>query len=301
MDDELTGREAHFQTNLLVPTRKRTFRVGFLSHFVPEPRVPYINLLIGMGLLATVTIIFVYVITRPLALIYYLPALLAFYVGSIGLIALYILPYRGRSMLFVVISLLFSRTEERLRLSTSVNGEFTDVGISDVSEGGLITFMSGDVGLIYRVEGQISRSALPEVVDEVNESRRGYLTSRSPSTSEEQISTIGRRDATRNMDYYREVWDMNKARETAAQTYAAAWSAAQFNYVHGAIHNRDVVINQYQIIRDATKSDLRKSKRTFEEEVRNSAMYAAASLLDSRDAVLEVLGPIAMNSKEESL
>lgn len=298
MSDELTGREAHFQNNLLVPTRQRSFRVGVLEKIVPDPRIPYINLLIGMGLLFAVAAISAFIITRPLALIYYLPGVVTFATGSVGLIALYILPYRGRSMLTVATTLLFSRAEERLRLSTSVNGEFTDVGVADVSKDGLIRFTSGDVGLLYRVEGQISRSALPEVVDEVNEARRGYLTSRAPGTSEEQISTIGRRDATSNMDYYRQVWDENKKRETGHQQFASAWAAAQFNYVHEAIHDRDVVINQYQIIRDTSKADLRKSKRTFEEEVRGSAMFAAASLLDSRDAVLEVLGPIAMNSKE---
>lgn len=295
----MTGREAHFQNNVLVPTGQRTMRVGLLSKLVPDPRVAYVNLIVGLAAEAVVVIVFVVLITRPMGVVYYLLPGVLWLLGGTALVVIFVLPYRGRSLLTVVLTSFMAMLIERLRLSTSVNGEFPHIGVTDVSNDGTLHFASGDVGVLFRVEGQISRSVLPEVADEVNNARRGWLTVRAPSTGEQLITSIGRKDATPMLDYYREVWSKNKKRATDHQMMSAAWAMAQFEYTKNAIHQKDVVINQLLIIRDIDKASLRKTVRAFQDEVSNTGMYAAATLLDSKKHVVQALRPIALNYSDQ--
>lgn len=299
-DSGSTG--AHFQTNLLIPTRMRTMRVGFLSKIVPDPRIPYINLIIAMASVFIIAIVAVFIMTRPLAVIYYLVPTVFLVVGSLGLLVMFLLPYRGRSMLSTVVLLLLSKAEERLRFGTSINGEFPHIGVLDVEDDGTLHFASNnvssnEVGVLYRVEGQIARSALPGVVNEINEARRQYLTARTPGTGEELITSIGRKDATPMMDYYHDVWSKNNQRSGDREWFASTWANIMFDYVENQIHQKDVVVNQYLILRDIDKASLAKSARLFQDEVSSTGMYAAAVLLDDKKSVVDVLSPIAMNAK----
>lgn len=226
---------------------------------------------------------------------YLVMPIILFTIAWIALTLVWIMPAReGRSMMGPVMESWWFAFAERARLKTSANGSFSGIGVSAIDDDGLVHFSSGDVGLVYATEGQIGPSTLPQIAKDIALYRHRWLLGREATSSHMLLTTVSRKDAFRQFDYYNRCYKDNKRQNTIDRRAAAHYAEAQYKYTDFMVHDKDIHISQFEIIRDVDEHTLRtRTQRMFENWAANG-MLARADLLVTQKEVQAALEPLAL-------
>lgn len=288
---------AKFMTNLLRKPMHHTRYVGALKPVTPDPYIPTSRMVFGMvGGAVTIIVTMLIAFSLGAQLFYIWPGVLALLVGGLLLSVLYMIPFRSQSVLSLLLSASFSRFSERVRLRTDKQARLRSAGIAKLSKSGLMVLDSGHYGRLYKVEGQLSRSTLPEVVKLVNNARYQHIVGRSAGSGEKLITMISRIDLSELLDYYRQIHEHNLVGpDTPEKALRRAMVEMDYSYVKSTIHLKKTDVRQYLMVTDLDKAALDKTVAAFEQAVA-SEMLASATRL-SGEQVLEVLSPMVLSEK----
>lgn len=294
----MSARPAKFMANILSESKHRTRYVKALKDITPDAQVSYQRIMVGLGVLTLIVVTAVWLITRDAQKIGYVVwPLLFITIGCVVLTVLYIINSRDKSMLASVMDYILFQAGERTRRKATKFRRARTIGISEVDSTptdtgsyGLIRFRNGDVGVMYDVEGQLSLSVLPAVVDTVAAYRHQYYVARPVTTTEHLFTAVKQADVESKLEYLGGVYE--HARDTGD-----AFSATMANYLYNYVDlrlSKQTQIFQSIIVRDIDEDSLIKARQQFESKA-GQGMYAEVTLLNRVDIVRR-LRPLTMLS-----
>ena len=285
----MAQRSYKFMTNILSEAKHRTRYVKLLKDITPDAQVSYQRILIALGLLTAVTMFFFFSLRNSSGKLGYVIAPIALIsVGLLLLIVIYIISSREKSMLSSVVDYITFQFTENSRRKVSKNASVKNIGISHVnstnedgSGRGIIHFTNGDVGNIYSIEGQLSLSVLPSVVNATADARTRYFATRMPTTTEYMLTAVKRSDVESKLENLSTIY--NNA-EVNNDEFSSGLSDIIYGYVEKEVGEKENQVFQSLIIREIDHASLQKACRYFEDAV-SSGMYAYAEPLTARQAV----------------
>ena len=285
-----------FMTNLYTKSGDRTHYVSFLKKISPDPVIPYNKIVISMGAAAIIAVVFVasVMIGGSGRWFYVLPWSILFFISALVIIALFLLPSRGESMLTAALGMFMFRRVESIRRAVSSNGELSSLGVKSISKGGTLKFDDGDLGVVFKVEGQIGFSTLPAVADEVAAIRYRHMIARSDTGQETLITSVKRLNLDDQLDYYKEMYDSAAGDGSdLGDQWRAYMALLHYKFVGENYHNSHTTIEQFKIIRDIDNKSLMKSIETLNASC-NAGMLSRVEQLDTRESVIKALSGMTL-------
>lgn len=282
--------ESKFMTNIAVDPAKRTKFVKALSFITPNAFVPLSRLLLSIAGVAVVTIVAVWLLMQAGAIKigFILLPVLGLALGLYVLLVYFMLSSREESQIVSAYKLLLFKVTDRLRRKANVNASIKSVGIRSI-ERGLIYFDNGDVGMMYEVEGQMSKSVLPSVVEASTLVRAQYYVARPETSQETLITSINNVDATSQLATLRAL------REKTTDLWIRAMAKLNYNYIDSNMAKNETTIKQILIIRDDSLGNLKKDQQAFEAACQNG-LYSAARQIMKSSSIIKWLAPLTMQS-----
>lgn len=298
MDNE--PRDYKFMTNIIQHPRHRTRYVKGLKDFTIDAQVSYQRLFTALGIATLVVVAAVTMLRSNGDRLGYVaaPIILAS-LSVLVILVIYIMSSRNKSLLTSVMDLILFRFSEKARRSSSDRKTLSTLGI-DSCENGIMRFDNGDVGIMYDVEGMISRSVLPAVASNTAEERRRYFVSRSPAVQEMLITSVRKADVRSNMSH---MLDINKEATEAidngdeSRQWDEYMSKVIYEYIGDNMAANDIQTFQSILIRDISPTELKKTRQRFEDSCR-SGMYASATPVTDTGEIARRLGGIATMSAD---
>lgn len=287
-------RRYKFMTNILTNSMHRTTYVKALKKVTMDAQVSFIRLIVFFSL---TTIIVIATIRYLLSNIYRakftgIPLGIIVFCLFLMLVS-YLVSSRNKSMLYSSYLYLLFYFNEKRRILGGVGSRLKTVGILSFKKG-IILFEDGSFGLLYDVEGQISRSVLPSVAMQSAEIKSQYLVARTPSSQEMLITSIQEADVTTQLNNLKKYHD-----KATGDPVTVAWkrymSDMQKRYIEDNMVNKDYTVNQVVLIRDDSLELIRKSKNIFESSVKNG-LYSKARLISDKDEAITRLGVLTVMS-----
>lgn len=291
---ELDSKRFKFMTNILKGPSQQTRYMKSLEKITMDAQVSFHRLFISTFIIAVAFMLYVSkaALAGPKTLYVIVWATFVL-IGVFILLVNFLLSARNRSMLSTSIILLMTPILESIRRKAKRTGDLKSIGIKNFKDG-VITFTNGDVGVIYKIDGQLSLSTLPSVADAVADERARYLISRT-ATSQEQmlvsVKEVDTRSQIRNLKRYFDHQSGDNLRDAWTQ-YMADLTG---EYIHKYI-NYEFTIAEHVIVRDIDIESLKKSVQKFEDAAR-AGVYAKIERITSRKELVYAVGSLAMLSK----
>lgn len=287
-----------FMTNILVHPREREIYVAFLKKYTKDAMVPTMRLVIAGLIMLGILIFSAWLLLTDLDRFkYFVIPVFILDIASIQLAYYYIISSRRKSMLASIITMLTLKLSEKVRLKSSKFGELNTLGIKSFKRGYLL-FEDGDYGVCYATVGQLDKTTLPQVAEQVHGVRSQYLISRNDTSHEMTITSIKRLNVDRQIDYYKSVYQANN---TDPSSLTQAWSKYMSQMIKEEMENKvaknEVSIYQYLILRDVDPQSLAKSQQMFELACADG-MYASVRLIVNAEEFLSSVGTLTMISKK---
>lgn len=285
-----------FMTNIIADARHRTKYVKELEKVTMDAQISISRLIICIALAVIVASTALYFIFTSGERGKYIavPILLALF-SFLILILNYALPSRSKSMLESAFTLVMFAISERVRRKGKKATDIQSLGIKKYYKGHL-HFDDGRIGLVYKVEGQLSRSVLPAVADATAAAKRKYLIARPENSQETLITSIKEVDVTSQLDtlinYYQAYSDNNET-HAIFRDYANM----MYRYIDENMSNVEYAISQLLIITNTDMEGLRRHQGVFEKSCQEG-LYAGAIRLETKKEIVDELAPIALISKK---
>lgn len=290
----VNSRRYKFMTNILVRAQDKETYIKFLKKVTKDALVPT-NRLIYSGVFLIVMIGFsLYISFTDFDRILYVifPCLLLS-LASIQLAYYLLISSRKKSMLASIFTLLTMRITEFLRLKSSKYGELQSIGIKSFKKG-YILFENGDYGVCYAIAGQLAKSTLPGVADQVQQIRFDYLVSRSHTSQEMTVTSIKRLNVSTQTDYYKRIYAAANSK-TDTDRWRQYMSSLIKKNVEENIASKEISIYQYLILREDDISALKKSIALFELAA-SDGLYASIRRVTTAKEFLESVGVVSLIS-----
>lgn len=273
MNDDNTYK---FMTNIIQHSRHRTRYVKQLKNVTIDAQVSYVRIFTSLAIALAIVLGVVFMLRSHSDRLEYvaLPIILMG-LACLVILVIYLISSRNKSLLSSVMDFIIFQLGEGTRRTATKRKTLSSLGI-DNADNGVIRFSNGDVGLMYDVEGQISRSVLPAVAATTAEVRRRYYVSRSPSAQEMLITSVRKADLRTNMNH---LADINKHSAEAidngneSRVWDEYMSKMLYEYVEDNMAANDIQTFQSLILRDKSLAGLKKTRAQFEDACREG-MYA---------------------------
>lgn len=294
VESQLNQRKFKFMTSILVRAQDKETYVKMLKKITKDALVPTNRIIYAGVIVLVATALMLWLILSDTDRIGYviIPSLMLF--GSSIWIAFYVtISSRKKSMFASVVSLLIMQISEKLRLSSTKYGELQTLGIKSFKKG-FILFENGDYGACFAFMGQLGKSTLPEVANQVHQIRYDYLVARSETSHEMTITSIKKLNVDKQVDYYKRI-HQNSQDKTLTDAWRRFMAKMMKDEVEEKIAKSEVSIYQYLIIAEPTAKDLMKSIRILD-LASADGMYSSIRQITTAEELIESIGAVSLLS-----
>jgi hypothetical protein len=292
-------RRYKFMTNILVRAQDKETYVKLLKKVTKDALVPT-NRIIFSGAIVLATLVFTLWLTfSDIDRLFYvaLPCILLV-IGSIWISYYLMISSRKKSMLSSVMTLLLMKVSEKIRLGSTKYGELQTLGIKSFKKGYLL-FEDGDYGVCYAFAGQLGKSTLPEVANQVHQIRFDYLVSRSDTSHETTFTSIKQLNVDKQVEYYKMIYDINSG-DSIVNMWNRYMSKMIKEEVENKIAKNEVSIYQYLILREPNAKDLTKSMQLLDLAA-SDGMYASLRKVETAKELIDSIGAVSLISRKGSM
>lgn len=292
-------RRYKFMTNILVRAQDKETYVKLLKKVTKDALVPT-NRIIFSGAIVLATLVFTLWLTFSDIdrLLYVALPCILLVIGSIWISYYLMISSRKKSMLSSVMTLLLMRVSEKIRLGSTKYGELQTLGIKSFKKGYLL-FEDGDYGVCYAFAGQLGKSTLPEVANQVHQIRFDYLVSRSDTSHETTFTSIKQLNVDKQVEYYKMIYDINSG-DSIVNMWNRYMSKMIKEEVENKIAENEVSIYQYLILREPTAKDLTKSMQLLDLAA-SDGMYASIRKIETAKELIDSIGAVSLISRKGSM
>ena len=292
-------RRYKFMTNILVRAQDKETYVKLLKKVTKDALVPT-NRIIFSGTIVLATLVFTLWLTFSDIdrLLYVALPCILLVIGSIWLSYYLMISSRKKSMLSSVMTLLLMRMSEKIRLRSTKYGELQTLGIKSFKKGYLL-FEDGDYGVCYAFAGQLGKSTLPEVANQVHQIRFDYLVSRSDTSHETTFTSIKQLNVDKQVEYYKMIYDINSG-DSIINMWNRYMSKMIKEEVENKIAKNEVSIYQYLILREPNAKDLTKSMQLLDLAA-SDGMYASLRRVETAKELIDSIGAVSLISRKGSM
>lgn len=292
-------RRYKFMTNILVRAQDKETYVKLLKKVTKDALVPT-NRIIFSGAIVLATLVFTLWLTFSDIdrLLYVALPCILLVIGSIWISYYLMISSRKKSMLSSVMTLLLMRMSEKIRLRSTKYGELQTLGIKSFKKGYLL-FEDGDYGVCYAFAGQLGKSTLPEVANQVHQIRFDYLVSRSETSHETTFTSIKQLNVDKQVEYYKMIYDINSG-DSIINMWNRYMSKMIKEEVENKIAKNEVSIYQYLILREPTAKDLTKSMQLLDLAA-SDGMYASLRRVETAKELIDSIGAVSLISRKGSM
>lgn len=292
-------RRYKFMTNILVRAQDKETYVKLLKKVTKDALVPT-NRIIFSGAIVLATLVFTLWLTFSDIdrLLYVALPCILLVIGSIWISYYLMISSRKKSMLSSVMTLLLMRMSEKIRLRSTKYGELQTLGIKSFKKGYLL-FEDGDYGVCYAFAGQLGKSTLPEVANQVHQIRFDYLVSRSETSHETTFTSIKQLNVDKQVEYYKMIYDINSG-ESIINMWNRYMSKMIKEEVENKIAKNEVSIYQYLILREPNAKDLTKSMQLLDLAA-SDGMYASLRRVETAKELIDSIGAVSLISRKGSM
>lgn len=292
-------RRYKFMTNILVRAQDKETYVKLLKKVTKDALVPT-NRIIFSGAIVLATLVFTLWLTFSDIdrLLYVALPCILLVIGSIWVSYYLMISSRKKSMLSSVMTLLLMKVSEKIRLGSTKYGELQTLGIKSFKKGYLL-FEDGDYGVCYAFAGQLGKSTLPEVANQVHQIRFDYLVSRSDTSHETTFTSIKQLNVDKQVEYYKMIYDINSG-DSIVNMWNRYMSKMIKEEVENKIAKNEVSIYQYLILREPNAKDLTKSMQLLDLAA-SDGMYASLRKVETAKELIDSIGAVSLISKKGSM
>ena len=292
-------RRYKFMTNILVRAQDKETYVKLLKKVTKDALVPT-NRIIFSGAIVLATLVFTLWLTFSDIdrLLYVALPCILLVIGSIWLSYYLMISSRKKSMLSSVMTLLLMKVSEKIRLGSTKYGELQTLGIKSFKKGYLL-FEDGDYGVCYAFAGQLGKSTLPEVANQVHQIRFDYLVSRSDTSHETTFTSIKQLNVDKQVEYYKMIYDINSG-DSIINMWNRYMSKMIKEEVENKIAKNEVSIYQYLILREPNAKDLTKSMQLLDLAA-SDGMYASLRRVETAKELIDSIGAVSLISRKGSM
>lgn len=292
-------RRYKFMTNILVRAQDKETYVKLLKKVTKDALVPT-NRIIFSGAIVLATLVFTLWLTFSDIdrLLYVALPCILLVIGSIWISYYLMISSRKKSMLSSVMTLLLMKVSEKIRLGSTKYGELQTLGIKSFKKGYLL-FEDGDYGVCYAFAGQLGKSTLPEVANQVHQIRFDYLVSRSDTSHETTFTSIKQLNVDKQVEYYKMIYDINSG-DSIVNMWNRYMSKMIKEEVENKIAKNEVSIYQYLILREPNAKDLTKSMRLLDLAA-SDGMYASLRKVETAKELIDSIGAVSLISRKGSM
>ena len=292
-------RRYKFMTNILVRAQDKETYVKLLKKVTKDALVPT-NRIIFSGAIVLATLVFTLWLTFSDIdrLLYVALPCILLVIGSIWISYYLMISSRKKSMLSSVMTLLLMKVSEKIRLGSTKYGELQTLGIKSFKKGYLL-FEDGDYGVCYAFAGQLGKSTLPEVANQVHQIRFDYLVSRSDTSHETTFTSIKQLNVDKQVEYYKMIYDINSG-DSIVNMWNRYMSKMIKEEVENKIAKNEVSIYQYLILREPNAKDLTKSMQLLDLAA-SDGMYASLRRVETAKELIDSIGAVSLISRKGSM
>ena len=292
-------RRYKFMTNILVRAQDKETYVKLLKKVTKDALVPT-NRIIFSGAIVLATLVFTLWLTFSDIdrLLYVALPCILLVIGSIWISYYLMISSRKKSMLSSVMTLLLMKVSEKIRLGSTKYGELQTLGIKSFKKGYLL-FEDGDYGVCYAFAGQLGKSTLPEVANQVHQIRFDYLVSRSDTSHETTFTSIKQLNVDKQVEYYKMIYDINPG-DSIVNMWNRYMSKMIKEEVENKIAKNEVSIYQYLILREPNAKDLTKSMQLLDLAA-SDGMYASLRKVETAKELIDSIGAVSLISRKGSM
>lgn len=292
-------RRYKFMTNILVRAQDKETYVKLLKKVTKDALVPT-NRIIFSGAIVLATLVFTLWLTFSDIdrLLYVALPCILLVIGSIWISYYLMISSRKKSMLSSVMTLLLMKVSEKIRLGSTKYGELQTLGIKSFKKGYLL-FEDGDYGVCYAFAGQLGKSTLPEVANQVHQIRFDYLVSRSDTSHETTFTSIKQLNVDKQIEYYKMIYDINSG-DSIVNMWNRYMSKMIKEEVENKIAKNEVSIYQYLILREPNAKDLTKSMQLLDLAA-SDGMYASLRKVETAKELIDSIGAVSLISRKGSM
>ena len=292
-------RRYKFMTNILVRAQDKETYVKLLKKVTKDALVPT-NRIIFSGAIVLATLVFTLWLTFSDIdrLLYVALPCILLVIGSIWISYYLMISSRKKSMLSSVMTLLLMKVSEKIRLGSTKYGELQTLGIKSFKKGYLL-FEDGDYGVCYAFAGQLGKSTLPEVANQVHQIRFDYLVSRSDTSHETTFTSIKQLNVDKQVEYYKMIYDINSG-DSIVNMWNRYMSKMIKEEVENKIAKNEVSIYQYLILREPNAKDLTKSMQLLDLAA-SDGMYASLRRVENAKELIDSIGAVSLISRKGSM
>lgn len=292
-------RRYKFMTNILVRAQDKETYVKLLKKVTKDALVPT-NRIIFSGAIVLATLVFTLWLTFSDIdrLLYVAMPCILLVIGSIWISYYLMISSRKKSMLSSVMTLLLMKVSEKIRLGSTKYGELQTLGIKSFKKGYLL-FEDGDYGVCYAFAGQLGKSTLPEVANQVHQIRFDYLVSRSDTSHETTFTSIKQLNVDKQVEYYKMIYDINSG-DSIVNMWNRYMSKMIKEEVENKIAKNEVSIYQYLILREPNAKDLTKSMQLLDLAA-SDGMYASLRKVETAKELIDSIGAVSLISRKGSM
>lgn len=284
-----------FMTNIVKGAMHQTRYMKSLEKVTMDAQVSYNRLFMSLGAgFVCVIAYFMFTFNGAKTAYVFIPATLMLVAAFITLVN-YLISSRTKSMLVTAAQLAIHPFIENTRRKSKKLGDLKSLGIEKFDKG-VIKFTEGDYGVIYRINGVLSLSALPSTANAVADAKLSYLVGRPASAQESMIVSV----IDNNTDK-QQINLSNYYKNANSGSYGDLWIRAMAKKTQDIINTRmagEYKVVEHLIIRDDTIMSLKKAITNFENAVNGNGLYASYDRLMSRQDVVKALAPIGLLSKK---
>jgi hypothetical protein len=292
-------RRYKYMTNILVRAQDKETYVKLLKKVTKDALVPT-NRIIFSGAIVLATLVFTLWLTFSDIdrLLYVALPCILLVIGSIWISYYLMISSRKKSMLSSVMTLLLMKVSEKIRLGSTKYGELQTLGIKSFKKGYLL-FEDGDYGVCYAFAGQLGKSTLPEVANQVHQIRFDYLVSRSDTSHETTFTSIKQLNVDKQVEYYKMIYDINSG-DSIVNMWNRYMSKMIKEEVENKIAKNEVSIYQYLILREPNAKDLTKSMQLLDLAA-SDGMYASLRKVETAKELIDSIGAVSLISRKGSM
>lgn len=292
-------RRYKFMTNILVRAQDKETYVKLLKKVTKDALVPT-NRIIFSGAIVLATLVFTLWLTFSDIdrLLYVALPCILLVIGSIWISYYLMISSRKKSMLSSVMTLLLMKVSEKIRLGSTKYGELQTLGIKSFKKGYLL-FEDGDYGVCYAFAGQLGKSTLPEVANQVHQIRFDYLVSRSDTSHETTFTSIKQLNVDKQVEYYKMIYAINSG-DSIVNMWNRYMSKMIKEEVENKIAKNEVSIYQYLILREPNAKDLTKSMQLLDLAA-SDGMYASLRKVETAKELIDSIGAVSLISRKGSM
>lgn len=307
-DNGLVSKRFKFMTNILRESKHRTKYVKSLERFTIDAMVSFIRIFASIGFFVLLTVLYAgYVFGDTARLPWIILQSTGIYIAGIIIILYYMISSRDRSMLSSVFVLIYSLIDESGRRNAGLAGNPKSVGIDyiDDRKGCIMHLDNGRVAKAIVVEGNLSKSVLPQVADDTADAVKAYLISRSSSSHEQLITSIKEINVDSQLQNLKDLYTKIELEDpqTTYKLYEKLWkqSIIEMNYndIQEFLVDDEYAITQVKIIDEIDEDSLNKSVQLFLTHAYNGMMSYAEPINDRKDLVYYLSNLTALSRKGE--